>query len=140
MIELIVVVTLISILTAVGVVSYVGTRGKARDERRKIDLQLVRAALEMYKADHSGEYPDENDWDNLGTEIGQYLADGMPSDPSPNVDWREYAYGYNSTSGKYCIRACMEEETTDTTNECAGYSVLGCGGLTRDNPYGLESP
>ena len=50
-IEMLVVVTVIGILAAVGVVSYQAANKNARDGKRRADLEQVRAALEMYKAD-----------------------------------------------------------------------------------------
>jgi len=55
-VEILVAVAIIGALTAIGTATYQSANQKARDARRKADLEQIRAALEMYKADN-GEYP-----------------------------------------------------------------------------------
>lgn len=53
-----VVIAIIGILVAAGVYSYSGTQKSARDAKRKVDLEQLRAALEMYRSnDPAGKYP-----------------------------------------------------------------------------------
>lgn len=57
--ELLVVMTIIGILAAIGLASYGGVQQKARDARRKSDLENVARALEMFRSDSPDrEYPD----------------------------------------------------------------------------------
>lgn len=57
-IELLVTVTLIAVLSAIGIVSYSSAQRRSRDGKRKADLEIIRSALEMYRADEDG-YPDD---------------------------------------------------------------------------------
>ena len=53
LIEVLVAVTIIAILTSIGVVSYSSVNKRSRDAKRKGDVEQLRSALEMYRADNS---------------------------------------------------------------------------------------
>lgn len=55
-IEILVVATIIGVLATIGAVSYRQANIKSRDGKRKADLEQIRAALEMCRAD-TGNYP-----------------------------------------------------------------------------------
>jgi len=59
LLELLVVMAIIGILAAIGIASYGTVQSKARDARRKSDLENVARALEMYYNDN-GVYPSGN--------------------------------------------------------------------------------
>ncbi|NCS87105.1 MAG: prepilin-type N-terminal cleavage/methylation domain-containing protein, partial [Candidatus Pacebacteria bacterium] len=56
LIELLVVATIITILSAIGLVSFVNAGKGARDAKRKADLETVRQALVLRRSD-LGNYP-----------------------------------------------------------------------------------
>lgn len=56
LIELLVAMSIAMILMGIALVSYQGAREAARDGRRKTDLEQIRSALEMYRAD-CNQYP-----------------------------------------------------------------------------------
>ncbi|KKS00733.1 hypothetical protein A2470_03455 [Candidatus Curtissbacteria bacterium RIFOXYC2_FULL_41_11] len=56
LIELLVVITIIGILAAIAIVSYGGTQERARDSRRKSDLDAIKKALELARGDSPGAY------------------------------------------------------------------------------------
>lgn len=62
LLELLVVMAIIGILAAIGLASYGGIQAKARDARRKSDLENISRALEMYYNDN-GVYPATVTWD-----------------------------------------------------------------------------
>ena len=67
LIELLVVISIIGFLTTVAVVSLNSSRQKARDARRKSDLEQARKALLLYANDHSGALPVSGfGWNNAG--------------------------------------------------------------------------
>lgn len=134
LIELLVVVTIITILTAVGLTNYSSFTKKARDSRRKADLEAIRGALELYRADE-GVYPDTLDLADCGegTEISNgpniYMTN-IPCDPS-NPD-EESSYIYNRTNPlQYTLTACLEIDPGSGTG-CAS-----CGEL---NAYCVKNP
>jgi len=54
--ELLVSMGIIILLMGVGIVSYTQTNKKARDAKRKADIESIRSALELYRTDE-GRYP-----------------------------------------------------------------------------------
>ena len=128
-IEMLVVVVIIGILSAVGVANFRVANQKARDGRRQGDLEQIRAALEMYRTDQH-QYP--TTWPGSG---GTLSADGttymekIPTDPDSNRH-----YYYNSLIGStYVLCAALE---LTTTGSCGGSS---CGlGITCN--YQITNP
>lgn len=57
MIELLVVVAIIGLLSSVVLASLNSARAKTRNTKRRVDLEQVRTALELYANDHNGLYP-----------------------------------------------------------------------------------
>lgn len=121
LIELMIVIAIISMVAALGVANYQTSLKKARDAHRKTDLQQIRSALEIYRAD-IGSYPTGaapaflihgcgspcgaadctfgNKWE-CGTPTSTYI-EKLPQDPK-NVNYR-----YSSTATTYTLEACLE--------------------------------
>jgi len=59
LIELLVVIAIIGLLATIVLVSLNTARGKARDSRRKADLNQLVLAIQMYAGDNNGKYPGE---------------------------------------------------------------------------------
>ena len=57
LIELLVAIAIIGILAAVVIVALGSARAKSRDTRRKVDINEVQRALDVYADDHDGFYP-----------------------------------------------------------------------------------
>ena len=53
LIELLVAVSILAILSAVGLSTFIGAQKKARDARRKADLKAIQNAMEQYYMDYS---------------------------------------------------------------------------------------
>ncbi len=64
LVELLIVISIIGILTAVITVSSNASRAQARDVERKANIGLVTAALESYRAENRA-YPNAQNWDEL---------------------------------------------------------------------------
>ncbi len=95
LIELMVVIAIICILVAFGYTNYVTSLKKARDGKRKSDLEQIRGALEMYRTDEE-EYPGLLD-DIWST----YMKE--PTDPEG------YTFNYSSIGGQtYFLWICLE--------------------------------
>lgn len=65
LIELLVSVAIISILVAIGIITYNGARAQARDSKRVTDLKAIATALETYYNQY-GKYPDNADSGDIG--------------------------------------------------------------------------
>jgi len=113
LIELLVAMTIVAILTSLALVSIEGARKASRDGKRKTDLEQVRSALEMYRAD-IGSYPA-----NRGLLSPDYL-DPLPTDPISS----SYSYYYERDATNYSIyRLCARLETgggTDCSDRSCG--------------------
>ena len=57
LVELLVVITIIGILSSVGLGTFTSAQRKSRDSRRKNDLATIAKALEVYNNDHYSTYP-----------------------------------------------------------------------------------
>lgn len=79
-IELLVVISIIAILTMFGVNSYKTAQQKSRDNRRKVDFETIRSALEMYRADN-GLYPAQGNG-NLSLALVPNYIQSLPIPPS----------------------------------------------------------
>src|SRR3990172_187901 len=57
LVELLVVMTLVTLLATIGIVSYRQAQNRALDAQRKADLRQYQTALEVYANDNDGFYP-----------------------------------------------------------------------------------
>lgn len=124
LIELLVVITIIGILAGLALVSYGGAQEKARDSRRKGDLDSIKKALELSKQDSTGAYY----YPNLHTSLAPTYMKTVPKDPKDDTD-----YTYNakpdapdctstSTCNTYDLTACLEntnDPQKDPVDTCA---------------------
>ena len=133
-IEILVVVTIIGLLTTVATVSYRSANRKARDNKRKSDIEQVRAALEMYRADNS-QYP-SGPWSGMIASIESYLNEG-PQDPRPS----DFSYFYNrgATKTEYHICAHFEADADVYIDGCGGATLYKCGAEVNCN-YRVDNP
>ncbi len=76
LIELLVVISIIAVITAVGMTNFLGARERARDARRKSDLVQLKNALRLYYNDYK-KYPASDS----GTYIMGCGADGTTTCP-----------------------------------------------------------
>lgn len=81
--EMIIVVSIIMILAALIIVSYIQQQHKGNDAKRKADMDRIKIAVEEYEKDHNC-YPDESTMIRCGSDssiaIHPYLND-VPCDP-----------------------------------------------------------
>ena len=102
LIELLVVVGIIGLLSGIALVSLNSARTKARDGKRMADIESIRSALEMYKADKDF-YPS-----NLSDlTIVPFYIHGIPSPPL-NSSPSTYEGGYSNTTTTYSICLTLE--------------------------------
>lgn len=136
LIEVLVAVTIIAVLISIGVVSYGSVNRRSRDAKRKGDVEQLRSALEMYRADN-GYYPDPSgsgawaDASGLSATLVSTYLPIIPSDPKLTQTYRYRAT--NQSGGQYygyCIGAVLEAET----------SVTGTCIPETDYNYGVKSP
>lgn len=128
LVELLVVVSLILILAMFLFMAYQGQIDKARDSRRKSDLDKLKIALENYASDYSC-YPDEDKVVCNSVALVPYI-DKVPCDPSNETD--SYRYVRPSCSG-FVVFANLNKESDPAIAEkkCS----FGCGPSYSYNYY-----
>ena len=138
LIELLITVSIIAILIAIGIASYATVNKKSRDTKRKSDIEQIRSALEMYRA-QNGKYPAAGcaastcpfvDVSALSTDLVSTYLSAIPSDPQKNAFYEYQPTGYSGGSYYgYCLSAELEAEIPTNT----------CTPDTNQN-YGVKNP
>lgn len=144
LIELLIVVAIIASLMSIAIIGVSGAQKSARDNRRKADLETVRSALELYKAD-CDRYPAS------GTNAGNFSFSGasgfkltgtsaaagarcstsntylasIPKDPKTGPS---YLYIVNGSGTSYSLCSTLEKGTNLTAINCGGSGGTICGG------------
>ncbi len=128
-IEVLVVTTIIAVISAIGVTNYRVANKKARDGRRKGDLEQIKAALELYRTDE-GDYPTSITFGSaLSSATETYMAE-IPDDPLSSN-----SYVYSSATGTtFSLGAYLELADTDDS------SLTGCTSESGDCNYQVASP
>lgn len=137
LIELLIAITIIGILVAVGLGSFGSAQKKARDGKRKTDLESIARALELYYND-CGAYPSTNgtggivgcgNTDSCNTNADEctpgqpFIRNGitymqeLPTDPMGN-------YYYDWSAQGYVLYARLEN-TSDSAVPHSGSTALG---------------
>jgi prepilin-type N-terminal cleavage/methylation domain-containing protein len=139
LVEMVVVISIMLVLSGVGLFSYNEASKKARDTDRQADLRLVQTAVELYKQ-KNGLYPEgcngPNAWSGqTGTQYSctsggpQYIIGispayirFLPQDKHLNGTDSGYAYYVNSARTSYKIIAfrTVETETVDYDHKLKG--------------------
>lgn len=127
LIELLIVIAIIGALASISVFALQGARESARDSKRKSDLESIRSALEIYKAD-CNEYPAGLPSGALtdsgcSSPLGNVYMEDVPEDPTTSS-----GYCYNQISSvRYELCAQLEEEPA---------SPASCSGCDSGGPVG----
>ncbi|MFA4942084.1 MAG: fibrobacter succinogenes major paralogous domain-containing protein [Patescibacteria group bacterium] len=112
LVEIIVVVAIIGIISALSLLAYGTIRQKSRDTRRVKDIEQIQTALKLYLY-NEGSYPESLDFGGLllgSTSSTTYMAI-IPNNPQPRNDNEctnsDYSYQASSTSTDYRISFCL---------------------------------
>lgn len=102
LIELLVVISIIGILTAIGMAAFSVAQKKGRDAKRVGDLKAMQQAIEQYRANN-------NSYTNVGDCSSMILQGGMSAVPlDPRYPTHTYTTNQCSSMQTYCICAYME--------------------------------
>lgn len=127
LVEVLVVLAMAAVmLVVVSSISVNGTLQKSRDQKRKGDLELIRSALERYKADNHA-YPAQLNW---STSLAPTYMDAV-ADPLASAG---RSYYYSVSGNTYQVCAAME-----VTQNQFGTCVAGSCGSAGCN-YVLNQP
>ena len=131
--ELMVVVSLILILLGVGMTNYITQLKRSRDARRKADLEQIRAALEMYRADEM-QYPlfGGTTWGwTFATNLtplsnGGYL-NPIPKDPKYEDTCPGYLAAVSAGGANYTLFVALEVESDPDATKVKPAPAFGPG-------------
>jgi len=157
LIELLVVISIIAVLSTIGLISYQVLLQNSRDGKRQSDLRLIQSYLEQYHADQFA-YPLAASACGNGVLVtGCSLKDPpgqktylnlVPSEQLPNP-YPQYSYVAFNTSGvspvscqtgskcsTYCIYAALENQSgLVTTDTCKNNNPQPCSDTNKDACY-----
>lgn len=124
LIELLVAATIIGILTAIAVLNYTSAQRKARDAKRKTDLENIRGALEMRRVD-CGSYkttdlPWGSSWSETCNGDTYTYMQLVPQDPKNSSAGYKYYYHASADGITYELCAYLESGGTDTCSGSCG--------------------
>jgi prepilin-type N-terminal cleavage/methylation domain-containing protein len=115
LIELLIVITILGILASLTLASYGGTQERARDSKRKQELDAIKKSLELAKQDTPGAYyypgcsvPAPCGGSQTSPALSPTYIKVVPLDPKTKTD-----YVYSPTG-------CA------TSTQCTGYSLAAC--------------
>jgi len=114
LIELLVVISIIGILMSLSLVAFQNSRASARDSKRRADLEQIRSALEIYRAD-TNTYPEITGNVNQFSAVpdfSDYLPE-IPNDPLPS-----HYYYYSGSANTYTLCALLETGGSATCGNC----------------------
>ena len=126
LIELLVVLAIIAVLSAIAMASFGQVKQRGNDARRMQDIQTIQKALALYDTQH-GAFPIAVSPTTLtGADavslalVNEPALPAMPRDPSYPV--RAYTYQSNAVGNSYTLTFCLE------TNTILNYTS-GCGNV-----------
>jgi prepilin-type N-terminal cleavage/methylation domain-containing protein len=105
LIELLVVIAILGMLAAIIMVSLNSSRVKARDARRRVDVQQIVKALYIYEAEHGAFPGSPSQWYHSSTtDFLQELVDEgiIATRPTDPLNKDGYFYGYTPSDGGVC--------------------------------------
>ena len=145
LIEILISIAVIGVLTTLVLASLSGSRERARDTRRKQDLQQMRAALEVYY-NTNGQYPLEVNCAGNGTYsncdpdtgwpesnplwtelVGGGYIESLPVDPINDSTYKYYYEDAGNDRDNFCLRATLESgEDFYVRGGYPPYAMGGC--------------
>jgi len=104
LVELLVVIAIIAILASIGLASYNRAGKNARDAKKRSEIESVRQALILRRAESGNYYASSNFSDVVGNASSGLVATGYLSAPAPSNS----AYSYHGTTTQFCVCAQIE--------------------------------
>lgn len=145
LVELLVVISIIAILSVIGITVFTGAQKSARDAKRKGDLRAMALALEQYKT-ANGTYPNlsafsdqtGSTWAAFTTALTGYMAT-VPNDPKMGgtccgADW--YVYGYITLNSGAGFKLCANLENNSDSARNINPSSEACSAPFDNNRWG----
>ncbi|OGD99042.1 hypothetical protein A3H87_00490 [Candidatus Curtissbacteria bacterium RIFCSPLOWO2_02_FULL_42_37] len=127
LIELLIVITILGILAALTLVSYGSAQERARDSKRKQEIDAIKKTLELAKQDTAGSYY----YPNALASLAPTYIKVVPTDPKTGLS---YTYsptpaGCSTNCTSYALTGCLEntndsqKDATQNETTCPGTPV-----------------
>ena len=119
LLELLVVISIIGILTAIGAAAFSVAQKKSRDARQVGDIKSIQSALEQHYATNASSYhEDATDATASGTTVcpDSISIDGNPFTFPKNA--KGAAYSCDIKPASYCVCADSEEDKGNSDGSC----------------------
>lgn len=132
LVELLIVLSIISLLSSVVLASLSTARRSARDAQRITELREMQTALELYSIDNNGRYPDGDGagaggWDTpgngtfisplvLGGHLSAHLQDPVVNDDAGNLRYFRFpagTAGCDAARGAFYVLGVADMETSE---------------------------
>lgn len=122
LIEILVAISIISILSGFIIISLQSAVNGGKDSRRKSDLTMIKNAIDLYAAEHSGAVPQQTPVAcNIGggcfssiDPVLQTMMKTIPSDPDA-----VNSYTYYSSDGKSCTITAILSDSSAYQLSCS---------------------
>lgn len=101
LIEILVVITIIGLLAAVGVMSFTTAQKKARDAARKTHVSEIKNAFEQYFSDCASAYPATVGTSIVCASTSTTFLNPVPTDPKDGLTG-SYTLDTSTTPGRIC--------------------------------------
>jgi len=118
LLELLVVISIIGILIALGAAAYSTAQKKGRDARRSSDIKALQNGFEQFYA-KNGAYPATF---AAAVDVTIFPA-GLPTDPR---DAAAYVTASRTSATKYCVCALLENSTGNATGSTGSGDTVAC--------------
>jgi general secretion pathway protein G len=128
LIELLVVISIIGVVLGLSVFGLAGARKSARDAKRKSDLESIRSALEIYRADCNAypvvlSFPLTGDDSTSSCDSTNVYLEDEPTDPT--APGRAYVYYSDGTTYELCAALEGGAEAEVETITCGPTAACG---------------
>lgn len=124
LLELLVVISIIGILVAMGAAAYSNAQKKGRDAKRVGDMKAIQNAFEQYNA-NNGAYSQNCSTMATSGGLGVLPVDPKPGTSTPYTTSNGLNPGCSSTTG-YCICATLESNSGNSSSAaCNTYVTSG---------------
>lgn len=108
LLELLVVVSIIGLILAMGTVAFMTAQQRGRDSKRRADMQAMQKGFEQF-------YAANGSYDTCANMASQnYLPGGLPTDPRP-----ANAYVCTGSATTYCACAQLEDSGSGNSDDTA---------------------
>jgi len=103
LLEILVVISIIGILIAVGSAAFTTAQKKGRDARRRADMKAYQSAFEQYYSENDG-------YASCAAMEAANFVGGAPVDPKPTGT--QYSCTVNAGNTSYCVCATLDYNTS----------------------------